>query len=60
MPVKPSPFVRIWGRPILLFAVTIAGLLLAIMGTGVWHVLSWAALAIPLYVMANYGTRFFK
>ncbi|WP_316810093.1 hypothetical protein [Pedobacter heparinus] len=51
---------KVWGIPILLAVVTILGLLLAIMGIGVWHVLSWIALTFPVYVMLKYGLRFFK
>ena len=46
--------------PLLLALVTIAGLLLAIMGTGVWHYLSWIALFIPVYVMTRHSIKFFK
>jgi hypothetical protein len=60
MRAKSSDFAKIWNKPILLFVVTIMGLLLAIMGTGVWHILSWVALAIPVYVVVKYGARFFK
>lgn len=55
-----SNFAKIWSKPVLLFIVTILGLLLAIMGTGIWHTLSWIALAVPIYVMISYGSRFFK
>ncbi len=60
MATKSNNFVKIWSKPILLFVVTIIGLLLAIIGTGIWHVLSWIALIIPIYVMVSYGARFFK
>ncbi|GGG85883.1 hypothetical protein GCM10007415_19150 [Parapedobacter pyrenivorans] len=60
MATKSNDFVKIWSKPILLFVVTIIGLLLAIIGTGIWHVLSWIALIIPIYVMVSYGARFFK
>ncbi|WP_374744679.1 hypothetical protein [Parapedobacter sp. 2B3] len=61
MPVNDKAWVRLWGMPILMGLITLVGLLLAIMGTGLWlHVLSWIALAIPLFAMARYGARFFK
>lgn len=51
---------KLWGAPIFMGVITIAGLLLAIMGTDLLlHVLSWIALAIPLVVMVKYGARFF-
>ena len=41
--------------------ITMVGLLLAIMGTDLWlHVLSWTALAVPLFVMVKYGLRFYR
>ncbi|TCK80842.1 hypothetical protein C8N28_2596 [Albibacterium bauzanense] len=46
--------------PILLAVLTTIGLLLAIMGIGVWHILSWVALGIPLYIMIKYGVKYFK
>lgn len=46
--------------PILLAAVTIIGLLLAIMGIGIWHILSWIVLIVPVYVMIKYGLKFYK
>ncbi len=40
---------RIWGWPLILAALTIFGLLSALLGqTGIWLPLSWAALAVPL------------
>lgn len=42
----------IWRMPILLGALTLFGLLAALLGTGIWHVLSWIAIAAPLLVVA--------
>ncbi|SEK66486.1 hypothetical protein [Parapedobacter koreensis] len=54
-------FVKVWGKPIWLFLITIAGLLFAIMGTGIaWYALSWIALGIPLYAMVKHGRAFFR
>jgi hypothetical protein len=30
------------------------------MGVGVWHIVSWIALSIPVYVMFRYGLKYFK
>lgn len=43
---------HVWRIPIFLAALIVFGLLSALFGTGVWHVLSWAALALPLVVIA--------
>lgn len=53
-------FFKVWGIPIILSVVTVIGLLLAIMGVGIWHIFSWIALAIPVYIMIRYGLRYFK
>nr|WP_294875523.1 hypothetical protein [uncultured Pedobacter sp.] len=53
-------FFKVWGIPILLGVITIIGLLSAIMGVGVWHIVSWIALSIPVYVMFRYGLKYFK
>lgn len=44
----------IWRMPILLGALTVFGLLAALLGTGIWHLLSWIAIAVPLLVIAWY------
>jgi hypothetical protein len=31
------------------------GLLSALLGTGIWHVLSWIALTIPILVCVRFG-----
>jgi hypothetical protein len=50
-------FFRVWKYPILLGALTIFGLLAALIGTGIWHVFSWIALAIPLGVGIRYSFK---
>ncbi|WP_449047230.1 hypothetical protein [Parapedobacter sp.] len=52
---------KLWGMPVFLGIITLAGLLLAIMGGDLWlHVLSWVALAVPLFMIVRYGARFFS
>jgi hypothetical protein len=51
---------KLWGMPVLLAVITLVGLLLAIMGTGVWHIISWAALCIPVYIMIKHSSKVFK
>lgn len=48
---------RIWGMPLLLGALTGFGLLAALLGSGVWHGLSWLALLAPVAVAAVYSLR---
>jgi hypothetical protein len=45
--------------PVLLAFVSMAGLVMAILGTGFWHLLSWAALSYPIYIMLKFGRKFF-
>ena len=41
---------QIWGIPVLMAILTVFGLLAALLGVGIWHLISWIALAIPVYV----------
>ncbi len=45
-------FRQIYGPAIVLAAITIYGLLSALLGDGIWDAFSWIALAIPLFVIA--------
>lgn len=47
-------FLFVWGVPILLGALSIFGLLAALLGTGAWHWVSWTALSILLVVIVRY------
>jgi len=58
---KRNTWMKLWGMPLLLFAITIGGLLFAIMGTGgIWHGLSWITLSVPVYYMVKHGLAFFR
>lgn len=46
-------FRKVWTIPILLALVTIFGLLASLLGTGIWYVLSWAALSLPLAIIVR-------
>ena len=46
-------FRKIWLWPSLLAAAICFGLLAALLGTGCWYYLSWAAMAIPLLVIVR-------
>ncbi|MBT1711462.1 hypothetical protein KK062_24680 [Fulvivirgaceae bacterium PWU5] len=45
-----STFLHIWKIPMLLGALTLFGLLAALLGTEFWHVASWLTLSVPLVV----------
>ncbi len=52
---RPSTFWRQWRWPIMIAVLTAFGLLSALLGEGgVWWWLSWAALSVPLVVIARY------
>jgi nitrate/nitrite transporter NarK len=55
-----NPSIKVWGMPILLGVIIIIGLILAIIGTGIWHVFSWLTLAIPTCIMLKHSARVFK
>jgi hypothetical protein len=52
-----SPFLKLWGMPILLGLLTILGLLSALLGDGIWDIVSAFALGLPVAVGAWYGLR---
>ena len=49
---QPFPFRKVYGAALAIAVITIYGLISALLGDGVWDVLSWVALAIPLAVIA--------
>lgn len=49
---QPSVFWRTFRAPLAIAAITLVGLLSALIGDGPWDALSWAALALPLAVIA--------
>ncbi len=44
-------FRQIYGPAIVIAAITLYGLLSALLGDGVWDAFSWVALSIPLFVI---------
>jgi hypothetical protein len=55
--MKRKAFFRLWGWPIALGLLTIAGLISALLGDGVWDHLSAVALGIPVLVCLWFGLR---
>jgi len=54
---RSGTFRFVWGMPILLAVLTMFGLLAALLATGIWHWLSWFALATPIVVGLWYSLR---
>lgn len=52
-----SPFMRMWGAPIILAALTIIGLISALVGDGVWDHVSAVALGVPVLLCLWFGLR---
>lgn len=52
-----SPFMRMWGAPILLAILTAVGLISALLGDGVWDHVSAVALGIPVVLCVWFGLR---
>lgn len=50
-----SSFLRLWGMPLLLATLILFGLLASLLGTGIWHVLSWIALLAPVLIIVRYS-----
>ncbi len=42
---------KIWGLPLLLAALTLFGLLSALLGTGIWYWVAWHSISVPLIVI---------
>ena len=50
-------FVALWGMPVLLGILTIVGLVSALLGDGIWDLVSAFALGAPVLAGAWYGLR---
>ena len=48
---------HVWRMPLALAALTVFGLLAALLGTGVWHLLAWLAMATPVAAVLWHGLR---
>lgn len=54
---KTSSFKKIWSIPAYLGGITLFGLLAALLGTGYWYPLAWAAITLPLGVIVYQVNR---
>jgi hypothetical protein len=50
----PLTIGQIWGIPIVIGVASMVGLVSALLGNGVWDVLSWVALSWPVAVILRY------
>ena len=50
-------FMRMWGAPVALAALTIIGLISALVGDGVWDHVSAVALGVPVLLCLWFGLR---
>lgn len=48
-----NTFKKVWRIPVILGALTLFGLLAALLGTGYWYWLAWAAITLPLLIIAS-------
>jgi uncharacterized protein involved in cysteine biosynthesis len=56
--VRRDPlFRRVFGIPLLLAVAIVFGLVAALLGQGLWHVVSWIMLSIPIAVVAWHVSR---
>jgi len=52
-----SPFLKLWGTPLMLGLLTIVGLVSALLGDGIWDIVSACALGAPVAAGAWYSLR---
>lgn len=57
MKKQQNSFKKIWSIPTYLGAITLFGLLAALLGTGFWYPLAWAAMTLPLAVIVSHIYR---
>ena len=51
------PFLKLWGMPILLGLLTTVGLVSALLGDGIWDLVSAFALCAPVLAALCFGLR---
>ncbi|WP_184874105.1 hypothetical protein [Chryseobacterium sp. G0240] len=47
-------FLKLWGIPVLLAVFSLFGLIAALLGDGIWNVLGWITLSIPLILIIKH------
>lgn len=59
-PPYPRSFRQNWGFPIGIGIMTTIGLVSSLVGTGIWHWISWIALALPIVIAVWFGWASWK
>ena len=54
-PHKRKAAIRLWGKPVLLFVLILAGLIVCLLKEGIWDVFAWMALLIPVILIIKYS-----
>ncbi|MCS4304232.1 hypothetical protein [Chryseobacterium sp. BIGb0232] len=49
-----NSFLKLWGTPILLALLSMFGLIAALLGDGLWDILGWLTLSIPLFLIIKH------
>gem|GEM_PF-844324 len=49
-----NTFLKLWGVPMLLAALSLFGLIAALLGDGLWDYLGWIALSVPLFLVIRH------
>jgi hypothetical protein len=52
-----GPFLKLWGIPLMLGVLTIIGLVSALLGDGIWDIVSAFALGVPVAAGAWFSLR---
>lgn len=60
IPKYPRSFRQIWGYPIGIGIITTIWLVSSLVGTGIWHWVSWIALAMPILIAVWFGFASWK
>ncbi|MCT2563633.1 hypothetical protein [Chryseobacterium herbae] len=49
-----NTFLKLWGMPLLLAFLSLFGLIAALLGDGIWDVLGWLTLSVPLFLIIKH------
>lgn len=52
-----NTWLRLWGPPILVGFISLLGLVCALTGDGIWDILSWISLGIPVVLIGYYWKK---
>ncbi|WP_294276565.1 hypothetical protein [uncultured Chryseobacterium sp.] len=49
-----NTFLKLWGIPILLALLSVFGLVAALNGDGIWDLMGWLSLSVPLFLIIKH------